>query len=110
MYVWFVTYYSTWGEAFFIAIQVFAIVCLMFLIERKLLHMVVFVLVYLGVSYCFIAEIIPMEILQTLQGSTILLMIISKVYISYLTSYLFIVKTQLCSISKIHKNFAIQTL
>ena len=55
----------------------------MFVMEGRMLPLAGFLTVSAGVGYTMYSQLIPMEMLQTLQGSTILLVIISKVSIYY---------------------------
>ena len=71
--------FSTWGESFFIAIQLFILLCLMFHYNQQMMYMAAFVPIYGVVVWCLISGLASMELLAALQASVIFLMLGSRV-------------------------------
>ena len=72
-------YYSSWGESFFIAVQVVVLLALMFYYNNHAVYMLVFLPVYGGTLWYLNSDLVTMEILATLQASVIPMMLLSRV-------------------------------
>ena len=71
--------FSTWGESFFIAIQLFILLGLMFHYNQQMMYMAAFAPIYGVVVWCLISGLASMELLAALQASVIFLMLGSRV-------------------------------
>ena len=70
---------STWGESFFIAVQVLVLLLLMYHYNKQMVHLAVFGPLYGVIVWYLTSDLVTMEILTMLQASVIPLMLISRV-------------------------------
>lgn len=71
--------FSTWGESFFIAIQLVILLGLMFHYNQHMMYMAAFAPIYGVVVWFLISGLASMELLAALQASVIFLMLGSRV-------------------------------
>lgn len=70
--------FSTWGESFFVGVQVVIIIMLMCMVRKQLSFLLIFLPTYCGLVWYLTSEYVPMNILMTLQGSVVFLVIGSR--------------------------------
>ena len=80
-------YYSSWGESFFIAVQVVVLLALMFYYNNHAVYILVFLPVYGGTLWYLNSDLVTMEILATLQASVIPMMLLSRVSCTHTSIY-----------------------
>ena len=70
---------SSWGESFFIAVQVCILLFQMFYYNQQLVYMAIFCPVYASTVWFLTSDLATMELLSVLQTSVIPLLLVSRV-------------------------------
>ena len=100
MVVWLSAFFSSWGESFFIAIQVVILMMMMFHYNKQLSYMVVFLAAYSGIVWYLLSPYVTTEILTALQALNIPLIVASRVSVCVCVCMLVIV--YVCSLMRVH--------
>ena len=70
---------SSWGESFFIFIQMLILIFLMFLFNQHLTYLLLFLPVFTLALWILTSDLVTMNVLSTLQASVIPMMLLSRV-------------------------------
>ena len=80
--IYFLLFYSSWGETFFMCIQDIIVVLLVYIYRGNYAAAILFAPVYIGINYALCTpEITPFPVVLKLQEFNMLVLVISRVCI-----------------------------
>lgn len=70
--------FSAWGESLFLSLQNVILVMMIYMFCGQTLGLLLFAPLYAGVSYALCTSITPLDVVTKLQGSVLVIMLVSK--------------------------------